>query len=334
MFNKIKNRFKGYKELKDSDSPRVAPSRDFSSKSKVSTPTSAKSRRTLVSIPSSNPSSNSVPMLYNNDIRLAPPNVSHRAPPNAPTDAPPDAPHDDSLNASTRASRSASRSASLNASTRASTIRSDESGASIIRSDPSDGSDASVRFNDPSDDTPNNFIKYAPNFVLNSFIEQINNFYKEIKNFFNEIDIYDFIYIFLITIIIIVLILLFIWHSIYYKAMKNNSCMENKNLKDLKVFGQGTSIHNKNNIKDLYSIHYTKDLKSNSYKEPYIQCECPKGNIVNKFTAIPYYYNDQNKVKDKVCECDDKYEENLIYRGNSGLKRYMNNQENTNIFKI
>ena len=302
----IRNKNRGYNQLKNINSPSRGASRGPSSKSKVSPPISSEVDADL-EFPSPDPSKMNDPQnIDTNSVPLV---------------------HVDALPGASIKSTDPVRSVRSNGSV--GSVRSVRSVGSVRSDYPSHNSIDYL-----SDDPPNNFIKYAPNLVLNSFIEQINNIYKEIKNFFNEIDIYDFIYIFLITIIIIVLILLFIWHSIYYKAMKNNSCMENKNLKDLKVFGQGTSIHDKNNIKDLYSIHYTKDLKSNSYKEPYIKCECPKGNIVNKFTAIPYYYNKQNKVKDKVCECDDKYEENLIYRGNSGLKRYMNNQENTNIFKI
>lgn len=150
----------------------------------------------------------------------------------------------------------------------------------------------------------------------------------------NNINIYEFLYIFLVTIFTIILILIIIWHNNYRIAINKNMC-NNKNIssKDLKVLVKFKDEYNDTN--NLYSIEY-KNYKKKS-KEPYIKCECPTGDTINKFTEIPIFYNGETYKKELICNCDSKYhnkEESLYYYGNNGLKRYMKNQEEKKIFEF
>jgi len=161
----------------------------------------------------------------------------------------------------------------------------------------------------------------------------IDNIYESIKN---NIDIYELLYIFLVTIFTIILILTIIWHNNYKIAINKNTC-NNKNIssKDLKVLVKSKDIDDDKKIRNLYSIEY-KNYKKDS-KEPYIKCECPKGDTINKFTEIPIYHNSKTHKKELVCNCDSNYhnsKDSLYYYGNNGLKRYMKNQEATKIFEF
>lgn len=157
----------------------------------------------------------------------------------------------------------------------------------------------------------------------------IDKIYELISN-----NIYEFLYIFLVTIFTIILILIIIWHNNYRIAINKNIC-NNKNIssKDLKVL---VKLKDENNdTTNLYSIEY-KNYKKKS-KEPYIKCECPTGDTINKFTEIPIYHNGKTYKKELICNCDSKYhnnKESLYYYGNNGLKRYMKNQEEKKIFEF
>ena len=157
----------------------------------------------------------------------------------------------------------------------------------------------------------------------------------KIYELINNINIYEFIYIFLVTIFIIILILTIIWHNNYKIALNKNTC-NNKNIssKDLKVLVKSKDIDDKK-LRNLYSIEY-KNYKKDS-KEPYIKCECPIGDTINKFTEIPIYHNNETHKKELICNCDSNYhnnKESLYYYGNNGLKRYMKNQKETKIFEF
>ena len=157
----------------------------------------------------------------------------------------------------------------------------------------------------------------------------------KIYELINNINIYEFIYIFLVTIFIIILILTIIWHNNYKIALNKNTC-NNKNIssKDLKVLVKSKDDDKK--IRNLYSIEY-KNYKKES-KKPYIKCECPTGDTINKFTEIPIYHNSKTYKKELICNCDSNYhnnnKESLYYYGNNGLKRYMKNQKETKIFEF
>ena len=135
------------------------------------------------------------------------------------------------------------------------------------------------------------------------------------------------------------IILLFIitsiiyWDTINSKVAQNSRCKKQLELSSSNKNTYNILATDKNN-KPLFNISY--DTSQNNTN---VECACNVGTFMNNFTKIPVrnLKNNTNSLIDKSCTCDKYYDigynnEKVIYQGDPGIIRYMNNNNNTDFF--
>ena len=144
--------------------------------------------------------------------------------------------------------------------------------------------------------------------------------------------------LFLAMAILLMILVIFYRSSRAYSKMRNTSRCYNE--------GQVSSP------RDIYTINATVqgrpafDVTYNTMNSSTdFSCACPKGNIQNNFTNIPYYdlssstaYDNRVKVKDRLtCQCESDIsaaanDPNVRYKGQSQIAIFMHNPEKRDFF--
>lgn len=153
-----------------------------------------------------------------------------------------------------------------------------------------------------------------------------NNIFKNIPSISDDIDIFATFFLILLSILIFLFITTIIWYSSYNKSAKDRKCMTKLKNSDRKI---DVIAYDKDTGYALYDVNY--DLER---KKMITNCLCKEGQSANnfKFNAMRLSTGTVSNLS-KTCKCDGQYDNNdIYYKGTSGLVDFMYNKENTYIF--